>query len=418
MKPKCRLCEEKGRSLLPILGKDTLESLLYGFFNPESMRSNEEKKIDIDAMVKEFIQEMSGEEQEADGYSGWTRRYLEWHMKLQRAREKAWEEILEKIRKGEINPSDLPLSQMVKHFSEMIAEEFKKEGLLELVTERYMHQNAYMYYALTANSEKVIAQKVLEEAFANLHKYGIGIHETGKTGFGTYPSHIIREYDDYQHTYDMLDIQETLISTASRDPEDMDILEGDLKARIPFHKAKSANAIVIDKSGSMNGYKLKGAVMSALGLRELLETEYKEDALHVIAYDHKTYVLNPGEIVRLVAHSWTDIGQAVDAARRILSEEEGNKNIFLVTDGEPTSSCYPDQTPEQSALRAAYMSGKEDIRMNIIMLDSRPSLRRFCEEMAVLNGNTTVAFVDDPLNLKEFVIKSYIDYRQRISDTS
>ncbi|MFQ6075467.1 MAG: VWA domain-containing protein [Candidatus Bathyarchaeia archaeon] len=415
MKPECRLCEED-ETLSSILGRETVESLLYGMFNPESMRSKGEQKFDIDAMIKDYVRQMGDSDEPSYRYAGWTRRYLEWHKKLQKAREKAWEEILEKIMRGEIKPSDLPLDQMVKHFSERMGEELKKEGLLDLVMERYGHQQAYMYYALTAKSEKVIAQKVLEEAFAHLQKFGTGLHEIAKTGFGIYPSHIIREYDEFLHTYDMLDVQETLISTALRDPQGMDFLRSDLKARIPLHKAKSSNAIVIDKSGSMNGYKLKGAVMAALGLRELLETEYKEDTLHVIAYDHRPYILSPGDIVRLVAHSWTDIGQAVDMTRKILSKEEGNRNLFLITDGEPTSSCYPDQTPEESALRATYMAGRDDIRMNIIMLDSRPGLRRFCEQMATLNGNATIAFVDDPLNLKEFVIKSYIQYRRVLAN--
>lgn len=415
VKRDCRLCREE-ETLSSILGRETIESLLYGMFNPESLRSRGEQKLDLDAMIKDYVRQMGDGDELSYGYAGWTRQYLEWHMKLKKAREKAWEEILEKILRGELAPSDLPLDQMVKHFSEKMGEELETEGLLDLVTENYGQHQAYVYYALTAKSEKVIAQKVLEEAFANLQKLGIGLHEVGKTGFGVFPSHIIREYDEFLHTYDMLDIQETLMSTALRDPEEMEILTSDLKARIPLHMAKSSNAIVIDKSGSMNGYKLRGAVMAALGLRELLETEYKEDTLHVIAYDHRPYILSPGDIVRLVAHSWTDIGQAVDMTRTVLSREEGNRNLFLITDGEPTSSCYQDQTPEESALRAAYMAGRDDVRMNIIMLDSRPGLRRFCERMAALNGNATIAFVDNPLNLKEFVIKSYIHYRHTLTN--
>ncbi|MCP8322299.1 MAG: VWA domain-containing protein, partial [archaeon] len=233
-------------------------------------------------------------------------------------------------------------------------------------------------------------------------------------GIGIYPSYIIREYDEFLHSYDNLEIQETLISTASRDPVNMKILESDLKARIPLHKAKLSNAIVIDKSGSMYGRKIKGAIMAALGLKELLEMNYKEDALHVIAFDYKPYLTSSGEIISLRANGSTDIGHALDFTREILAKEDGNRNIFLITDSEPTVSYYPGQTPVQSALRASYLAGREGIRMNIMMLDSNPRLRDICDEMAKMNGNSTVAFIDDPLNLKEFVIKSFIDHKRRM----
>ena len=129
------------------------------------------------------------------------------------------------------------------------------------------------------------------------------------------------------------------------------------------------------------------------------------------AYDQTPYLLNPGDIIKLRANGWTDIGKALDLSRELLTREDENRNIFLITDSEPTVSCYPDQTPETSALRASYMLSLEDISINIIMLDRRPELRALCEEMAILNRNATAVYVDDPLNLSEFVIKSYIDMK-------
>ncbi|MCX8176264.1 MAG: VWA domain-containing protein, partial [Candidatus Bathyarchaeota archaeon] len=107
-----------------------------------------------------------------------------------------------------------------------------------------------------------------------------------------------------------------------------------------------------------------------------------------------------------------DIGQALDFSSGLLMKEDGNRNIFLITDGEPTASYIRNQTPEESAYRAAYMAGKFDIRLNIIMLDYRIELKMVCEKMAKLNGNATVTHVKNPLNLKEFVIKTFIDRRR------
>jgi len=411
MKPACILCGEDLESLSSIFGRDVTEQILYGLFNPKGF-SSQDHKVDINELVKSHIDRIQDDVAGGlEGYSGWMQRYLKWYEKLKTARKMAWEELIEKIKKGVMEPNSLSVQQMMRHFSDILAEELQKEGFLELVSEKYVYQNSYVFYSLTARSERIIAKKVLEEAFLRLKKYGVGIHEIREAGWGVYPSHILQEYDEHGHTYDMLDIQETLLSTALRDPSKMRMERSDFKARIPLHKAKSSNIILIDKSGSMNGNKIRGAIMAALALRQLMETEFKEDILQVIAYDQTPYLLNIGDIIKLRANGWTDIGKALDLSREILAKEEENRNVFLITDSEPTVSCYPDQTPESSALRASFMLSLEDISMNIIMLDRRPELRALCEEMAILNRNATAVYVDDPLNLSEFVIKSYIDMK-------
>jgi len=162
----------------------------------------------------------------------------------------------------------------------------------------------------------------------------------------------------------------------------------------------------------MRGEKFRGGIMAALAFRELLEREFKEDKLHIVAYNQKPRLISRGEIVKLKPYGYTDIGQAIDFAIEILSKEDGNKSIFLITDGEPTSTNKRNQTPEESALRAAYRAGKEDILLNIIMLDRRPELRCICEHMAMLNGRASVTYVNNPLSLKEFVIKFFYDQRR------
>ncbi|MCP8309291.1 MAG: hypothetical protein H3Z54_11475 [archaeon] len=423
MKPKCKICGREDKSLTSILGKEIVDELVYGLFNPESLPSQKEQKIDIETLIQNHLDEIEeGEEKSNEHYAiSLTSHYLEKYykkcLKLKRAKEEAWKEIVEKIRRGELKPSNLPLKQLIERLIEILAEELTKENLLEpkLILERRLHKDLYeRYYTFTPESQKIIAQKVLEEAFIHLERCGIGLHEMNEAGIGIYPSYIIREYDEFLHSYDNLDIQETLISTASKDPVNMKILESDLKARIPLHKAKSSNAIVIDKSGSMYGRKIKGAIMAALGLKELLEMNYNEDALHVIAFDYKPYLIPSGEIIKLGADGSTDIGHVLDFTREILAKEDGNRNIFLITDSEPTVSYYLGQTPVQSALRASYLTGREGIRMNIMMLDNNPRLRDICDEMAKMNGNSTVAFIDDPLNLKEVVIKSFIDHKRKM----
>ncbi|MFQ5998118.1 MAG: VWA domain-containing protein [Candidatus Bathyarchaeia archaeon] len=421
MKPECELCkEEEASNFSSAFGQDMTENLLYNLFNREAGQSKNASRIDISKMIKErthndpyFSQESNEELQNwaQNREPGWLQEYS----RMKEAKQKAWNEILDKLKKGELHSSDLPVDQLMQNFLSMIIEGLTGEGLIDLKLYRHwMYQNIYIAHPeFTEKSEKIIAKKVLEEAFASLKKLSLGEHEVKETGYGDYPSHVLREYDNYLHTYDMLDIQETLVSTAIRDSQGFEIKDEDLKARIPLHKSQSSNAILIDSSYSMRGDKFRGGIMAALAFRELLNEDFKEDSMHVIAYNQKPVSLSPGQIIKLRPYGYTDIGQALDLAIERLSKEDGNRNIFLITDGEPTASFYRDQTPEESTLRAAFVAGKEEIRLNIVMLDRRPELRRICEKMAKLNGNSILTYVDNPLNLKEFVIRSFIDFKRQ-----
>ena len=421
MKPECKLCKEKDEGLTSIFGKEFTDQLVYNLFNLDMVsREKYLKDLQDEQLIQMYLDYIESEEernrQRLERYMRWFGIDSQQIMEYLKNKE-AWNELIEKIRKGEIKPSEISPEALLQNFPGQVTEELAKEDLVnvKVYTYRMYPQLLFVYPEFTEKSEKIIARKVLEEAFLNLRKQGFGIHEVKDSGIGIYPSHVLCDYDEYQHTYDMIDIQESLINTARRDPKNLEISDDDLKARIPIHSAKSSNVILIDSSYSMRGVKFRGGIMAALALKELLQTEYKDDRLFVVAYNHKPQMLLPGEIVKLKPYGYTDIGQALDFSVNLLMREDGNRNIFLITDGEPTASYIRNQTPEESAYRAAYMAGKFDIRLNIIMLDYRVELKIICEKMARLNGNATVTHVRNPLNLKEFIIKTFVD-RKRFKD--
>ena len=418
MKPECELCkEEKRETFSSIFGEHLTEEVVYKLFNLDLVsRERFFRDLQIENLIRSYLESFNSKsmEYQLERYMRWLgidQEKIEEYLKTK----EVWEKLVEKIKKGEINPSDLSAEELIRTFPSQVTEELAKEELLSLKVYSYrLYPHLLMVQPeFTEKSEKIIAKKVLEEAFLNLRKQSVGIHEVDETGFGISSSHILHEFDEFQHTYDMLDIQETLISTAIRDPVNLEISKDDLKARIPIHKAKSSNVILIDSSYSMRGVKFRGGIMAALALKELLQTEYKEDKLFIVAYNHKPQILASGEIIKLKPYGYTDIGLALEFSLRLLLKEEGNKNIFLITDGEPTATHRRNQTPEESAFRAAYIAGKMDVSLNIIMLDYRPELRFICEKMVRLNGNATLTHVRNPLNLKEFIIKSFVDRKKR-----
>lgn len=422
MKPPCELCKPKEETLTSILGQEMVDEIVYRLFNPEHGRGQQPggRKTGqslIEQLIQHYLNRIKDEELdlnfEDSAFGRWMKLRggrLKDYLKHRKAREKAWEALLEKIKRGEVDPSQITAEELIQHFLSQLMEELSREGLINIRFQRdWLYGNVLVAYPeFTEKSEKIIARRVLEEVFVNLKGLRqVGCHETEDLGWGTRPSYLLWDFDEQRHTYDMLDIQETLVKTAMRDPAHMRIASEDLKARIPYQDTSTCNVILIDASYSMRGEKFRGGIMAALAFRELLEREYKEDRLHIVAYNQKPRLLSPGEIVKLKPYGYTDIGQAIDFAVDILSKEDGNKSIFLITDGEPTSTNKRNQTPEESALRAAYRAGKAEILLNIIMLDRRPELRCICEHMAALNGRASVTYIENPLNLKEFMVKVF-----------
>ncbi|MBI4362588.1 MAG: VWA domain-containing protein [Euryarchaeota archaeon] len=416
-KPKCALCEEK-ESLSKLLGGDMMKDLMYGMFDRENMPESGQQTMDLEDFLKKFMNEDEWRKYQAGKseanrymdmmnyfypYFSSSDRHSQDHKNVDSAKQKAWRELVRRLRQRQLSADDLDAKELMEHFQDQLMEEFEREGYME---------DSFQDPLFSPKGEKMIAERVLDDVFSRLEKVDIGSHEVYEGGVGTYPSHLLTDYDEWQHPYDALDLQETLLKTARRDPAGMDFETDDFRVRIPIHKAKASTVIAIDKSTSMSWSqdKIKGAIKAALGLRELLETEYKDDELHIIAYDHEPHPLKSGEIASLGSRTggWTDIGLALDFSRELLEGADGNKNVVLITDGWPTASSYPQMTPAESALRGSLRLGLEDIRLVVVMLNTHPGLRRLCQEMANLNGNATIAYVDDPGSLKEFMIQSYV----------
>jgi Mg-chelatase subunit ChlD len=421
MKPRCEICdEERKEKLSSIFGQKFVEDLTYELFNQNTERRSESSALkelierylseDLDEAVYDMLLEMLGEDRsdllsESD---------LRNRARLELGRRRAWEEMVSKIKGGEIPLEHIQPSQLLDYFPEEVLEGLIEEGLIEENAKRNLRylRSSLTFSNFTVEGERIIAQRVLEEAFKNLNKSGVGIHVTEEEGYGVEPTNIIREFDEYAHTYDLIDWQETLLNTVLRDANEMRILPSDIRVRVPKHRSRCANVILVDISNSMYGNKFKGGLMAALALERLFQEEYKEDALHILAYNEEVYLVPVGQLLKLKPYGFTDIGGAIDAAIKILEKEEGEKNIFLITDSEPTASNKRELSPLENAFRASYMAGKAEIRLNIVMLDKKPILRTVCDKIAALNGQAAVAYVDNPLNLKEFVIKTVIDRKR------
>ncbi|AEA47162.1 VWA domain-containing protein [Archaeoglobus veneficus] len=404
-KPECRICDEEEK-FDPKLAAE----LLYALFNPFHV---ERGNVNPGEFIKKYLSDELREQYEMfthlfnDLMKSFGYINPAWASKLEEyreARKKAWQEIREKLISGEIGRSEISASDLVDYFYEEVIEELTKEGYIDGVVSK-THRKSIVF---NAQAERIMGEKVLRLALQRLGKKDYGEHESEKKGISIFADSELESYDEYMHTFDMLDIQETLVNAAirARDGE-ISIDEKDMVVRQTKHAERCVYVMLIDVSDSMRGRKIIGAIEAALALKRAIKSK-SHDELHVIAFNHRVRRIAEGEILNLNARGRTDIGLALKRAREILRERRGSGVVFLITDGEPTASYSPYMTPWACAMKEAENLRQVDARLTIVMFGKEHRFLSLCNRMARAVKKSNVLFFPNPLDLKTFLVRSYL----------
>ena len=403
-KPECQLCKQEEEEL----SNELTSQLLYSLFNPYMKREGNVSSKDyikqnlqssdtldsfeaLDSIFKDLMANF--------GYSdsSWVDKVEEY----KRAKEKAWEQIKKDLMEGLITEEDLSPDDLIENLGEEIIKDLMKEGYVEGY-ERRRYRRMILF---SKKAEKLIGEKVIELAVEELPAKRPGDEEIPKKSVSIFSSYFLTEYDPFTHVFDNIDLSETLLKCALKDDFSFD--EKNIVAREPKHLEKIVYIMLIDVSDSMRGKKFVGAIESAIGLREAIKKRESRE-LKVIAFNHRVREVDKGEILNLYPQGRTDIGLALRKARESLKKSDGTGLIFLITDGEPTSSFNPYISPGMCAIREARLLRNVDARLSIIMLGRDESFRRMCEHMAKACGKSRIFYFSDPLNLKNYFIKNFM----------
>jgi len=401
-KPECRLCRKSGSAIEEIAG-----DLLYSLFNPYHRDSG---SFDVTELIKKHMKPEMARDFEI--YSSALREimksfgfmssyFAERSRELREAKRRAWMEFKEMLESGRISKEELSISQLVENFYDEVLDELQELGFIEKVETKF-HRKAVSY---TAKAESVLAEKILSLSLQNLERRNQGEHETEREGVSIFCGEKLVEYDAYIHLYDHIDIAESLIRSAVRG--EIELNEREMVARQPKHVEKCVYVMLIDVSDSMRGKKMVGAIEAALSLRKAIRKSGSGDELRVVAFNHRVREIREGEILNLEAKGRTDIGLALRRAREIVKASSGTGIVFLISDGEPTSSYNPYLTPWKCALLEARKMRSVDARLQIIMFGKEGRFLELCKNMARLSGRANLFHFSDPLNLKSFVVKRF-----------
>jgi uncharacterized protein with von Willebrand factor type A (vWA) domain len=270
-----------------------------------------------------------------------------------------------------------------------LLDKLAQDGLIEKLQARWR---------LTPRAINAIQRKALMEVFARLRKGHKEGHESPDPGPGGERTDGTRPYEFGDRVSD-LELNATLRNTLRRCGPGLPlkIREQDFELYRSEHTTSCSTVILLDMSGSMARYRrFYHAKKCAMAMHALIRQRFPQDTVDLVGFysaaavipEHKLPLLSPKPVtiydyqVRMrvpvgqadeAPQHFTNLQMGLMLARRILTRRGGdNKQIFIITDGQPTahlSGDYiyllypPEQTTAVTTLREALNITRQGVRI-------------------------------------------------------
>jgi uncharacterized protein with von Willebrand factor type A (vWA) domain len=284
---------------------------------------------------------------------------------------------------------------------------------------------------LTPKGIRKIGERALRDIFSSMSKHQFGGHETTEQGFGAVKPENSKEYEfgDPFNLNVVGTLKKSLLrrvsgSTIKVEPEDFKIYD------MEYH-TQSTTAVLLDLSWSMSFQgRFPAAKRVALALDNLIRTRYPRDNFYIVGFSTRARVLSTEQLVKTTWDSndpFTNIQEALKLASRLIRKHRTpNRQIILITDGQPTAYFLDGYLQVELPMffgglspRATFETLKEvknlttqGITINTFMLDDSSSLRRFVEDMTRINRGR--AFFTTPTRLGRFLLVDYLKRKRRL----
>ena len=278
---------------------------------------------------------------------------------------------------------------------------------------------------LTPRGMRRIGQSALRDIFDQLKKTRMGQHQLWRGGIGNDASDELKAYE-YGDPF-LLDLKETLFNSIVREGPRVPVKMApqDFIVHRTEHVTQASTVLMIDMSRSMF---LRGCFLAAkkvaIALDSLIRSQYPRDSLYVVGFSNYAVELKPHTLPQLALNDYvygTNMQHGFQLARSLLAKHRGNRQIIMITDGEPTAHladngkayfAYPPtfQTIQQT-LREVKRCTRDRIVINTFMLERGPYLTEFINQMTRINKGR--AFFVSPDRLGEYVLVDYVSGKQR-----
>lgn len=309
-------------------------------------------------------------------------------------------------------------------------------------------------FQLSPKAYRLFQSKLLQTIFADLAASKSGRHSQAVTGEGAVESQRTKEYE-FGDSVTQMDIPASMVNAMLRGGAALPVRmrPDDIVIHRTQVTPKAATAVLLDMSGSMRYNEMYVNVKRmALGLDGLIRTEFPGDFLQFIEMytfakprsvaELPTLMPKPvtlyDPVVRLKADMsdptmselqipphFTNIQHAMQLGRKFLSRQDTpNRQMILITDGLPTAHFEgsdlfllypPDPRTEKATMREALLCAKENITINIFLLQSWNQTEedvRFAYKMAQATKGRVVFTAGRDLD--RFVVWDYVKQKKSI----
>ncbi len=279
---------------------------------------------------------------------------------------------------------------------------------------------------LTPRGLRSIGSNALRDLFTKLTKEHVGQHQLHQFGQGHERTYQTKPYefgDPFQ-----LDLHRTIRNALRRtgsgtpvslEPDDFEIERTE-------HLTRSSTVLMLDLSMSMPMRdNFLPAKKVAMALHHLISTQFPRDYLGLVGFSETARVVAPEELPEV---SWdfvygTNMHHGFTLARQLLARQTGNKQIIMITDGEPTAHITPRgdvyfnyppvRETVEATLREVVRCTRDQIRINTFVLDATMALEAFIEKMTQINGGR--AFYTTNEALGDYVLVDFLERRRRMT---
>ena len=317
----------------------------------------------------------------------------------------------------------------------------KKEGLIE--------EDGEGKYQVSPKGIRRIQESALSNLFQTFQRDAIGKHDTQNKGDGS-----IRHEDSKPYVFGdslaNMNMHETLKNAMARQGGGYPIklkME-DYVVHEVEHQSRCATVVLIDMSGSMSRYgKYATTKKVALALQAMVRSQFNQDTLSLVGFYSFASVMTERELInsapkpvsiydsrvnlrfdldnlpKRVPQHFTNIDAGLKLARSILGRSgASNKQIIVVTDGEPTAHiegrdlCLiypPTEKTAKHTLNEVRRCAAQGIRVSSFALIEDYfylGLVNFVEEMARVSQG--VAAYCNAEDLGKYVFDSFVNGRR------
>ena len=333
-------------------------------------------------------------------------------------------QLQEAIRQGNIDNLDMDkLEELLGEDARRVAEELKR--IVKMLEEAGYVKRKGERLELTPRGIRKIGHKALREVFTQLKKDRLGSHEIhtrGTMGEQTGETKLYEFGDEFD-----LDLQRTVMNAIKRGGPGVPVRLSteDFEVHRTEHTTQAATCLLLDQSRSMGLYgSFQAAKKVAIALYTLIHSQFPRDRLYLIGLSDYAIELTGEELPELTWNSWvsgTNMHHAFSMSRKLLSKEKvNNKQILLITDGEPTAHlegnrayfAYPPSLRTiQETLKEVKRCTQDGITINTFMLENSSYLLDFVDKMTRINRGR--AFYTTPGSLGKFVLVDYMTNRRK-----